>query len=195
MNWAAIIDSLKNLTGGRFYFIVTLIFLLTLGNIYKDTITIAVKEVTFTRVEFRECRDLKGLEVALNIFVNNNSKIVSDYTVYIYQPKDKSYYKKVLLTTDDIVKSTTTLQGYYLEDQPTINTEFKDKSYILFNGLGNNEDMSFMNDLGYTHLLIYKLHYKTTIGEIYLKLKHEPNAQELETLIKGLSPLTYVYII
>lgn len=194
MNWPEIITALKDLSGTRFYFIVTLIFFLIIGNVYKDTISVAVKEVTFSRVEFRECRDLKGLEVALETLSKRDS-IINNFTVYIYQPKDRSYYKKVILTNDDLVKSTLSLQGSYIEDQPTINKQFADNSYMLLNSTMDNTDTRFMRELGIDHLLIYKLHNKTDIGEIYIGLKHQPSPQELTDLLKALSPLMYIYII
>ena len=194
MNWPEIIKALKDLAGARFYFIVTLIFLLVVGNMYKDTISVAVKDVTFSRVEFRECRDLKGLEVALQE-ISKKDTLINSFTVYIYQPKERSYYKKVLITNDDIVKSTQSLQGSYLEDQPTINTAFETKPYLLINDMLDSPDTKFMKELGFEHLLVYKLHYKTTIGEIYLNLNHSPNQEELQRLVKVLSPLMYIYII
>ena len=169
MNWPELIKALKDLNGFRFYFIVTLIFFLVIGNVYKDTISVAVKDVTFSRVEFRECRDLKGLEVALEALSKKDS-IITNFTVYIYQPKDRSYYKKVILTNDDLVKSTTSLQGSYLEDQPSINSQFAENDYVLLNSSMRDPDTKFMRELGINHLLIYKLHNKADIGEIYIGL-------------------------
>ena len=194
MNWPELIKALKDLTGFRFYFIVVLIFLLVVGNMYKDTISVAVKDVTFSRVEFRECRDLKGLEVSL-LKIKERFPIIDNFTVYIYQPKDRSYYKKVILTDDDKVKSSLTLQGSYIEDQTTINEALKTKDYLLLDDSGDNPDIKFMRELGFEHLLIYRLHQRNNIGEIHLALRRKPTPQELTDVLKAISPLMYLYII
>jgi len=194
MNWPELVKALKDLAGARFYFIVTLIFLLIVGNMYKDTISVAVKDVSFSRVEFRECRDLKGLEVALQQ-IQKTDTLIKSFSVYIYQPKERSYYKKVILTNDDIVKSTTSLQGSYLEDQATINEAFLTKNYLLIDNTIEGTDTQFMTELGIDHLLVYKLQYKTVIGEIHLNLTHSPTQGELSHLVKTLSPLVHIYII
>ena len=51
MNWASIIQALKDLTGARFYFIAVLAFLLIVGSLFEDTIDIAIKDVSFSKVE------------------------------------------------------------------------------------------------------------------------------------------------
>jgi len=194
MNWPDIIKALKDLSGMRFYFIVSLIFLLVIGSLYKDTISVAVKDVTFSRVEFRECRDLKGLEVALESLSKRDS-LIKNFSVYIYQPKTRSYYKKVIITNDDLVKTTTSLQGSYIEDQPNINQKFEEGDYMLLNATSEEADSKYLRALGIDHMLIYKLHDKVDIGEIHLRLNHAPNPIELQTLLKALSPLLYIYVI
>lgn len=194
MNWASIIQALKDLTGARFYFIAVLAFLLIVGSLFKDTIDIAIKDVSFSKVEFRDTRDMKGLEVALGRIKQADS-VIKSFTVYIYQPKERSYYKKLLITDDEIVKSTVALQGSYLEDQPTINTVFETKKYLMIDETVHNADIAFMKDLGFDNVLVYKLESKTTIGEIHLNFYRRPTQEELNKILKQLAPLVYVYVI
>lgn len=194
MNWAEIIQALKNLKSSRFYFVVVLIFFLLLGNIYKDPVTVAIKEISLSQVEFRECRDLRGLEITLNE-LNKKYRFIDSYGVYLYQPTDKSYYKKIILTNSDIIKSTVFLQGSYIIDQPSINEKLKNNDYFVIQEGSSDTDTKFMKEMNIDYLFVYKLHRKEVIGEIVLLMNRKPNPIEMEALVKDISPILYRHII
>lgn len=194
MNWASIINALRNLTSARFYVTIALMFILLLGVIYKDAVTVAIKDITFNPVEFREVKDLKGLEVSLDQ-INKKFDFVDSYAVYIYQPKEASYYKKVVVTNSDVVKRSVSLQGSFLEDQPTMNNMILQQDYFTLDKGDKEEDIKFMKELGIESLFVYRLYKKKTLGEIIFILKRKPNALELEELVKEVSPLMHMYII
>ncbi len=195
IDWQKILDGLKSLSSFRFYFVLLLAFFLLLANIYKDPITVAVKETTFAAAKFRECRDLKGLEVALND-INAKNKFIDSYTVYIYQPQIKPYYKKMLITNSDIVKKITTLQGSLIQDQPTFNDLLLKQDYFILQQDSPTHDTRFMKELNIDYLLVYKIADKNiTIGEIVLILNEKPTPTQLDKLIKEISPLVYEYVL
>lgn len=194
IDWQKILEGLKSLSSFRFYAILLLAFFLLLANIYKDPITVAVKETTFKTAKFRECRDLKGLEVALED-INKRNEFINSYTVYIYQPELNSYYKKMLITNSDLVKKITTLQGSLIQDQPTLNGLLSTKNYFILQQDSPTQDTQFMKELNIEYLLVYKFADKKMIGELMLILNRKPTPTELDKLIKEISPLEYEYII
>lgn len=192
IDWSKLIEQLKDVTGFRFYFLVTAALLLILTFIFKDEISIRVKNADFKRVEFKEVRDLKGLEVNLSTIKDST---MSDYIVYIYQPKQKSYYKRVLTTSSDLVKSIMRLQGSYIEDQITINNAFKDSNYILLSKDKLTPDTEYLHELGMNYILVYRLGGSIQpIGEIHMVFILKPTQEKIDETIKKLAPLIHMYI-
>jgi len=194
INFSEVIKALKEITGPRFYFIVSLCFLAGLIYIFREPLTVTIQEISFERVEFREVRDLKGLEISLETL--KDKKHYSNYTVYIYQPKYKSFYKRIILTDSDIVKAVSRLQGSYLDDQPTINNALSKGMYILLDYEDPKPDTQYLHDIGFKYLFIYKLgSAKNPIGEIHIGLSTKPTQKDISSLITDLGPLLHMYII
>lgn len=194
IDWVKILEQLKSLKGFRFYFIVVTIFLLILTFTFKDEISVRVKNMDFKRVEFREARDLKGLEVNLNTLIDTS--LVMDYIVYIYQPKYKSYYKKVLTTSSDLVKSIARLQGSYIEDQTTINAGLKDNNYVMLSKDESTPDTDYLHELGMDYILVYRLgSIQEPIGEIQIVFRTKPTSEQIKVITKKLAPMIHMYIL
>jgi hypothetical protein len=194
IDWQKLLDTLKEISSVRFYFIVTLSFFLILANIYREPLTSAVKETSFTSAKFRECRDLEGLEVALDD-INKRNEFINSYTVYMYQPLSRPYYKKMLISNSVLVKKISTLQGSLIQDQPTFNRLLAKEDYFILEADSPTDDTQFMKDLNIDYLLVYRVYDKGMIGEIVLILTRKPTDQELKKLLKDLSPLVYEYVI
>lgn len=181
----------------KFYFIGTLIFLLSLGFIYREVVTMTIQNVVFNEIRFRECRDLLGLQKAFdNILVKDT--ILTKYVVYLYQPINNSFYKKAILTNDEIIMSSPSLQGIYLKDQPTLNKELNTHDYYMVAVLeaARHPDLQFMIDISMDTRLFYALKVNgKVIGEISVRYKHPPSVLEVEQTLRELSPLLYNYIL
>lgn len=192
INIAEIIQAFKNIRGPRFYFLTTLLFLSLLVYTFQDALVTKVKDITFEQVEFREIRDLKGLEVALERLYD--PEIYNSYTVYIYQPKQKSFYKRMILTNSDLVKAVSKLQGSYIEDQPTINEHFKLNNYIILDHEHPKPDTQYLHDIGFQYLFICKLQNYVTIGEIHVSFIKKPTEDQIIKLNRQLAPLLHMYV-
>lgn len=193
IDWAQMLAQLKEIQGFRFYFIVLLTFLLTLTFLFKDEISVRVKDMDFKRVEFREVRDLKGLEVNLETIMDTT--MMRSYTVYIYQPKDRSYYKRVVLTNSDLVKSLSKLQSGYLQDQEQINNALGKQTYVFLDKETPLPETQHLHDLGEPYILVYKLGSgPDKVGEIVISFMKKPSEDYLLQLKAKLAPLTYMYI-
>lgn len=193
IDWAQMLSQLKEIQGFRFYFIVFLIFALVLAFMFKDEISVQVKDMNFKQVEFREVRDLKGLEVNLESILDTT--VMTSYTVYIYQPKDRSYYKRVVITNSDLVKSLSKLQSGYLQDQEHINKALIDNQYVFLDKDYPSPESQHLHDLGVPYILVYKLGgVNDKVGEISITFKSKPSDEYLKKLKAKLAPLTYMYI-
>ncbi len=190
-------STLQGFSNIKFYFIVGLVFIASIAFMLKEPITLYIKSKSFTSINFRECRDVSGLEKALNEVLQRHPNC-EKYTVYLYQPKDESFYKKLILTTSVIAKNSPSLQSIYLKDQPTIMEAFKTRDFYLFdkNEAMDKQDLKYLYKLNINSALFFKLMINDqAIGEIAFRFKQRPSAEELDILIKELSPLIYMYVI
>lgn len=193
IDWIGILATLKEISGFRFYFIVSLIFLLTLSVLFKDEISVKVQETTFKKVEFNEIRDLKGLEVNLNTLMDTT--MMRSYTVYIYQPKDKSYYKTVAFTNSDLVKTLTRLRGGYLEEQQELTELLNTKGYGLLSFEDQNPSTAFLHELGINYMWIQKIGPpKKVYGEVRIDFKKKPTEEYLKELRNKLALANNLYV-
>lgn len=191
-----ILKTLKEITGWRFYFITILLFFTALGYGFKDSLDVLIRNYMFQNMEFREPKNKDGLEKAIIGTLLRHPEIIK-YGVYLYQPKEASYYKKLILTNSVVAKSSPALQGIYLKDQPSINKVFVDKEYYIVTSKEMEKpDLVYLKHLNNTWVLFYKLSSNgKPIGEIVLSFYSEPLPAELDLVLKELSPLIYMYII
>ncbi len=195
IDFAEIIKALKELTGTRFFIVMILLTIGFFVYLFRDEMASAVQN-TFTekRIEFREVRDLRGLEMALNMIKTKYS--VKNYAVYIYQPKEYAYYKKMILTDSDIIKSVTGLQGSYLDEQAYVNGILEENEYILLNEDEISDETAYYHSLGFNSLMIRRLKFNDAIiGEIYIIFDVRPSAELVQQISKELAPLNYVYVL
>lgn len=193
IDWIGILATLKEISGFRFYFIVTLIFLLILSLLFRDEISVKVRETTFKKVEFNEIRDLKGLEVNLNTIMDTT--MMRSYTVYIYQPKDKSYYKTVAFTNSDLVKTLTRLRGGYLEEQQELTELLNTKGYGFLTHEDENPNTAFLHELGINYIWVQKIGPpKKVLGEILIDFKKKPSDEYLKELKTKVSLANNLYV-
>lgn len=190
-----LVEAIKDLKGFKFYFVVVLVFIFSVTYTVKDSLTLYIK--THTNIEFRECRDQQGLQTAMTKFEASNP-LCKGYTVYLFQPKNNSIYKKLVVSDDSVILHTPLMQGVYLKDEPTINIRLNEDSYYL---LTHDEaikhiDTQVLADLNLTPVLFYALKVNNVIvGEINLNLDHMPTPAELDKMLKDLSPMLYSYVI
>ena|ERR1041385_731361 len=181
----------------KFYFVAVLIFLLALGVVYKDSITMGVQSALFSQVKFRECRDLLGLERQFETILKADTNI-DRYGVYLYQPINHSVYKKLILTNSEIAMRNPNLQGIYLKDQPTLNNELLLHDYYIVDNeeLRKHADAQSMFDVSSQTRLFYALKVNGVImGEIVVRFKHTPTPLDIDKALREISPLLFNYII
>lgn len=191
-----IVSTYQNFSDFKFYFVVFMISLLALGYIYKDTIDLTLRNHAYSITEFRECRNISGLEKDLTGLVVSNPNVLR-YNVYIYEPKNQSFYKKLVLTNSDLAKNSPSLQSIYLKDQATVNEVFKTNPYYLVDRIDMQKpDLKYLADCNINCMLFYKLVVNgISVGEINLEFRTKPTPAELEDTVRKLSPLMYLYII
>lgn len=193
IDWAQLMAQIKDIQGFRFYFIVFLIFAFATTFLFRDDISTRVRDMDFKQVEFREVRDLKGLEVNLESILDTS--MMRSYTVYIYQPRNRSYYKRVVATNSDLVKSLSRLQGGYLQDQEVINRLLINNGYVFLDKDNPIPEVMHLHELGVPYILLYRLgRYNDVIGEIAISFNEKPSQEYINNLINKLSPLSYMYI-
>lgn len=192
-----ILLGVKDITGPRFYFITSLIFLLLVGFIFQGAITTLVKSSLYTELEYREFRNVLGLDAALQSLTSKDSNVL-EYGVYIYQPKNGSFYKLLTAGNSAIARNSPAVSRMYLKDQPYINEQFKTNDFFIADELDikTKTDFEYSKQIGAKSVLFFKLKIRgTTIGEIVVRFKTKPSVIEVEKLIHDLSPLTYLYVI
>lgn len=192
-----VISLVQNWSGSKFYFIALLVFLLSLGIVFREPITILVQGTIFNEIQFRECRDIVGLKKSFDTILIKDTT-VSKYVVYLYQPTNKSLYKRAVLTNDEVIVTSPSLQGMYLKDQPTLNKELVDHSYYIIDRLeaAKHPDLQYIIDISADSRLFYALKVNGKIvGEIVIQFKCPPTAIETEKILKDLGPLLYNFIL
>lgn len=181
----------------RFYFIACLIFLGTIGYMYKDALNMAAQVAFFNQVKFRECRDVIGLQDAFDKIVKKDT-IVDRYGLYLYQPINNAFYKKIVVTNSINVMKSPALQGMYLKDQPTLNQELHTHDYYFIDEREalSHEDLKYIAELSPKPSLFYALKVDNKIiGEIGIRFKSTPTIPQIEQVLKDLSPLLYNYVL
>lgn len=192
-----VVTTFKLLGNAKIYVIGLFITIISLSLIFKSTIEITIKGKLFSATDFRECRNPYALQTAMDNIAKQDTNITS-YSVFLYEPKNQSFYKKLIITNNDVARESPSLQMRYLKDQPTINTSLDANGYFLIDpiDLSTHPDLKLLKDLGVTDVLYYRLSSNNVaVGEIELRFKHRPSPQELDTLLKTVSPFLYTYII
>lgn len=195
INFAEILKALKDIGKLRFYFIVVIFAISFFIYIFREDVSAYFKEDITQKIEFREIKDLGGLEKSLDVIVLQEEDVEA-YIVYMYQPKEYPFYKSMLLTDSELVKSINSLQGVYLDEQEYINELLKRNDFILLSKEDAIEDTRYIHAVGINYLLIKKLMYENEIiGEIHLLLKNKPTEVDLMRIYSLILPLKYIYII
>lgn len=199
---ASIIDSLKNLTGLRFYVLVALLFVASLAWLFKDAIVVSIQNYTNQNIEFREVRNLGGLEkemVEVIRFSESQLDIIcSGYAVYIYQPKEHYYQKRLVITNSDVIKTIVRLQSIYLDEQPNINNALKNSEYIFLSRdrASTFTESQHLYDVFSPHILIYSIRDNNkVVGEIHLAFNQELNNEQQSLLASQLRRITFLHIL
>jgi hypothetical protein len=195
--FARIANTFNGWSHVKFYFITGLIFFFSLAFIYRDSITMSVQTVIYNQIQFRECRDVIGLQKAFDGIIAKDT-IIQSYGVYLYQPINNAFYKRVVLTNSENVMRSPSLQGIYLRDQPTLTAELKQNDYYIVDQKEavRHPDLQYMIDISTDVRMFYALKLDgKLIGEIGVRFKHPPSTTELEQVLKDLSPLLYEYIV
>jgi hypothetical protein len=181
----------------KFYFIAVLLFLFSVGFVYRDIVTMGIQNIVFNQIRFRECRDLIGLQDKCEAMVKK-SKIVQSYAIYLYQPINNAFYKKIILTNSKDIMKSPALQGIYLKDQPTINRELTQHDFYLVDPVevSKHTDLQYLIDINPNPCLFYSLKVDNkVIGEVMIRFDHKPTILEIEDVMKDISPLLYNYIL
>lgn len=196
IDFAEIIKALKELGRAQFFLI---LFLLTAGFLiymFQEPLVDFTKKVfqEEKRIEFREIRNLKGLEVALDSMKSEYA--IEGYAVYIYQPKEFAYYKKMILTDYDLIKSVMSLQGIYLDEQLYLNEALLNNEYVLLNEEEINDETAFYHAVGFKSLMVKRLMFNgKIIGEVYLIFYERPDSETVKEISKNITQLNYKYVL
>jgi len=191
------VSTFRSLGSLKFYFVAFLIALCILGVTFRDTIDLTVKGKLFSATDFRECRDPYKLQIDMDTIAKSNPNI-DKYVVFLYEPKNQSFYKKLILTNSEIARNSPSLQMRYLKDQPSINAALDANGYYLVDQIDmqTKTDLKVLKDLGVVSVLYYRLSADgVPCGEIGIQFFQRPTPQELEKLLKQLSPILYKDVI
>lgn len=194
---SGIVTTFKGVKAVRFYFIAVLTFLLIVGYMYKESIDMAAQVAFFNQVKFRECRDVIGLQEAFDKILKKDT-VVDKYALYLYQPVNNSFYKKIVVTNSTNIMKSPALQGIYLKDQPTLNQELRLHDYYLIDERESitHEDLKYIAQLSPQPCLFYALKVDNKIvGEIAIRFKSTPSIPQIEDVLKDISPLLYNYVL
>lgn len=193
-NLPSIVQALKDIQGFRFYFIVFLIFIGSLAYMFKDTITVNVRNITTKQVEFREVRNFGGLENSLNSLFNADEQL--GYAVYMYQPREKSFQKRILISNFDLIKSINKLQSMYLEEQPSINDRLKHFDYVLLTHEEPYPDIQYLHDIGLKYIFVHRIIDRVgIIGEIQFFFIDKPSDDTLKEISTKLKSTIFLNVI
>lgn len=194
---ARAVNAIHGWNHAKFYFIATLIFLFSIGFVYREVVTTTINDVVFNQIKFRDCRDILGMQKEFDS-ISKRNPIIYSYAVFLYQPINNAFYKKVVLTNSENIMRSPALQGQYLKDQPTINKELAEHDYYIIDKKEalTHDDLRFLLDISDDTRLVYGLKINSkVVGEIGIRFKHAPSTLELEDVMKDLSPLLYNYIL
>jgi len=196
INFAEILKTLKDFAGFRFYFII-IIIVIGFGLFYfENEIKANLNKEEEIQIRFREVRNLKGLEISLDL-IQEKYDFIEGYGVYIYQPIEKSFYKKIIITNSDLIKSISSLQGIYLDTQSSLNDLLLKNDAVILDvkSLPLNNDL-FFYQVGISNLLIKRLTENgVLIGEIHFILNRDIEEREMRLLLNDVIPLKYIYIL
>lgn len=190
-----VVEAIKDLKGFKFYFVVILIFLFASTYAIREPLTLYIK--SHTDLQFRECRDISGLNKAMEDIMKKDT-VVDSYTVYLYEPINNSIYKREIASNDGNVLHSPTLQGIYLSTQPTTNRELDEHDYWLITPteMAKHPDTQWFLSFGFQTNLAYTLRNNgKVIGEVWFKFKRDPTPIELDNVLHHAAPLLYNYIL
>ena len=186
-----LITELNRLSNARFYFITTILVIITVGIIYKDDVSFLLDKVKYQDIEqLNRCKDINGLRSYMNNIKQKN-KLIDSYNVYIYQPKNKAIYKQV------VVYSELNVQGeIYLKDQPELTMTLSKNEYIIYSADEQTELTNTIRSMGSKYLLVYKLESNNKIyGEIHIAMNEYPLNENRSNLLKELRTVLFKFVI
>lgn len=161
---------------------------------FRDTITVNIKDVTTKEVEFREVRNFGGVENSLNSLFNSEEHL--GYAIYIYQPQEKSFQKRLLLTNINLIKNIGKLQSMYIEEQATINKGLKLYDHILLSKDEPSPDTQYLHDIGMNYILVQRIRdTKGMVGEIHFVFESLPDQKTIEKLTTELRKTIFLNVI
>jgi hypothetical protein len=186
--FAQLLTAIKDLTGARFYFLTTLIFVAFLAMTFKDQI----KQFDFNPKELRKCSNEKGLLQKL-IDIRQQHRLTTGYALFLYQPKEESYYKKLVSTDNAYLKSNEYFQAIPLNTQKYLNYLMIEREYVLLSTDDTN-CKDYITEYGSDYVLVYNIYVKETIGEVIFTFDVKPTQDEINALVKDLRNVKYYVI-
>ena len=195
INFAEIIKNLKELSSFKFFIILVIITIGFIAYLFRDELGTTLREISVKDIEFVQLKNFIGLEDNLDKLIQKYL-FSEGYIVYLYQPKEKSFYKEMIITNSDLVKTTSSLQGFYLDEQKELNEKLLNSEYVILDQSSVINRENYLHELGINYLLVRRI--RTTegiIGEIQIILNKQPSDNELNQLKKDLTQIIYQYVL
>lgn len=183
-----IITAIKDITGPRFYFLVTLLFLGFMLITFKDQL----KQIEFKPENLQSISNEKDLVTALDD-IKRNTPLMRGYIFFIYQPKHDSYYKRMVHSDISFVNSNDYFKAMPLNAQKYLNYTLIGKEYTLLS-FDNPLEAEYTNMYNADYVLVYNVYVKETIAEVVMTFDIKPSPAEIDLLIRKLRPIKYYVI-
>lgn len=187
--YAEILKTIKDITGARFYFITSLLFVLIAAVLFKDEI----KQFNFNPKELRECSNQEGLVTKLKS-IESKYDSVKGYVFYLYQPNVDSYYKRLVVSDLAYINNNDFFKAMPLNSQKYLNYLLIEKEYVFVSADESKKEAEIAIQYDAEYVYIYNVFLKETVGEIILTFKHKPTQQELDAITKDLRNVKYYVI-
>lgn len=185
---AQVILAIKDITGFRFYFLVLVLLLLFLVNMFQDSL----KQISFSPRELQQISNEKGLQLTLEQ-IKQGDPLIRGYIFFIYQPKQDSYFKGLVATDIPFIKENTYFKAMPLNAQKYLNYLLIQKEYALLE-YKDHQAADYINTYNSDYILVYNVYVKETIGEVILTFDVKPTPEQISLLLKKLRPIKYFVI-
>ena len=185
---AQILTAIKDITGFRFYFLVTVLAVGFFTYTFKDDL----KQFSFKPRELQEISNEKGLQTTL-AQIKHDDPLVKGYIFFLYQPKHDSYFKKLVITDIGFVKENSYFKAMPLNAQKYLNYLLIQKEYAILD-YNDPQATDYISTYNSDYVFVYNVYSKETIAEVILTFDVKPTKEEIALLIKRLRPIKYFVI-
>lgn len=183
-----LITAIKDITGFRFYFLVTMIFIGFLLITFKDSL----KQLSFSPQTLQVVSNEEGLLTSLRE-VKQSDPFVKGYICFLYQPKQDAYFKNLAATDLEFVKTNSYFKAMPLNAQKYLNYLLIEKEYTLLE-YTDSDAQDYIHMYNSDYILVYNVYVKETIAEVILTFDVKPSKEQIAILIKKLRPIKYFII-